>query len=143
MKDNSYSTNKYTWGKGNPSLINLAMLEFDFNEPLNEEPDGTYITIGQMQFFLNRKNGKRLFKAGSSEFLEYYNLCRVYNLVSELMEDDPDSAIMYWDPKKDIVSMGFPSKGTVALALSGMEPSVMELMDDDDEEWGDGLNHNG
>ena len=118
------------------------MLEFEFNEPLNEEPDGTYITIGQMQFFLNRKNGKKLFKEGSAEFLEYYNLCRVYNLVSEIMEDDPDSAIMYWDDKKKIVSMGFPSKGKVALALSGMEPSLMET-DDDDGDWGDGINYHG
>ena len=119
------------------------MLEFDFNEPLNEEPDGTYITIGQMQFFLNRKNGQQLFKEGSVEFLEYYNLCRIYNLVSELMEEDKESAIMYWDSKKSIVSMGFPSKGSVALALSGMEPSVMEIIDDEDEEWGDGITYNG
>jgi hypothetical protein len=118
------------------------MLEFEFNEPLNEEPDGTYITIGQMQFFLNRVNGRRLFKEGSEEFLEYYNLCRVYNLVSEIMEDDADSAIMYWDDKKGIVSMGFPSKGKVALALSGMEQSLMEV-DEDEEEWGDGLNYHG
>ena len=120
------------------------MLDFDFNEPLNEEPDGTFITVGQMQFFLNRRNGKKLFKEGSDEFLEYYNLCRVYNLVSEIMKDEPEGAIMYWDPKKSIVSMGFPSKGTVALALSRMEPSVMGLVDDEDDEgWGDGLENNG
>ena len=116
------------------------MLEVEFNEPLNEEPDGTYITIGQMQFFLNRKNGKKLFQEGSEEFMEYYNLCRVYNLVSGIMKDESEAAIMYWDPKKRIVSMGFPSKGAVAVALSRMEPTVMglDLGDFDDEGWTDG-----
>ena len=109
------------------------MLEFDFNEPLNEEPDGTYITIGQMQFFLNRPDGKEKFKTGHEDFLEYYNLCRVYNLVSDIMKKEPKAAIMYWDDKQKIVSMGFPTDGTVAKALSGLEQSAMTEFDDDDE----------
>ena len=116
------------------------MLEFDFNEPLNEEPDGTYITIGQMQFFLNREDGKEKFKSGHREFMDYYNLCRVYNLVSQIMSEDEDAAIMYWDSRKNIVSMGFPTDGVVALALSGIESDVCLFSSDEDEEdeedWG-------
>ena len=94
---------------------------FSFREPLNEEPDGTYITIGQMQFFLNRRDGKKKFKSGSEDFMEYYNMCRVYNLISEIMEEDVDAAIMYWDPKKEIVSVGFPASGVVSTALSDID----------------------
>jgi len=94
---------------------------FSFREPLNEESDGTYITIGQMQFFLNRRDGKRKFKSGSEDFMEYYNMCRVYNLISEIMEEDETAAIMYWDPKQEIVSVGFPDAGAVSNALAYIE----------------------
>ena len=113
------------------------MDEIDFSEPLNREPDGTFITLGQMQFFLNRKDGKKKFKGGHADFFEYYNLCRVYNLVSKVMEEEPEAAIMYWDPKKGIVSMGFPTDGTVAKALAGIQESgVFEDEDEDDDEFG-------
>ena len=109
------------------------------DEPLKKEPDGTFITVAQMQFFLNRKDGAEKFKAGHEDFFEYYNLCRVYNLVSSIMEKEPDSAIMYWDEKKQIVSMGFPTDGSVAKALSRFsEQGVMgEFFDeeDDSQDW--------
>ena len=112
------------------------MLESN-DEPLKKEPDGTFITVAQMQFFLNRKDGTEKFKTGHEHFFEYYNLCRVYNLVSTIMEREPDSAIMYWDHKKQIVSMGFPTHGSVAKALSGLKPSCMTEMeeDGDDDDW--------
>lgn len=119
------------------------MAHFDLNLPLNEEPDGTYITGSQMQFFINQKDGLKMFKELDEEFLEYYNMCRVYNLISEHMDNDPDSAIMYWDPKKKIVSLGFPSKGAVAQDLAGLQPSVLELSDGESGEWGDGVDYNG
>ena len=108
--------------------------KFDFGEPLNEEPDGTYITAGQMQFFLNREDGIEKFKTGHEEFLEFYNLCRVYNLVSNIMEIEPEAAIMYWDEKKQVVSMGFPTDGTVSKALSGISPQSILAEEDDDED---------
>jgi len=110
----------------------------DFDTPLNREPDGTYITIAQMHFFLNRKDGKRKFKNGHADFFEYYNLCRVYNLVSEMMKESPDCAIMYWDEKQGVVSMGFPTDGEVAKALAGIEHAgVLDDEDeDDDDEFG-------
>mgnify|MGYP005825744485 CR=1 FL=1 len=108
-----------------------------FDEPVNIEPDGTYITAGQLQFFFNRDFGKEKFESRNSEFMEYYDLCRVYNLVSDIMEDDEDSAIMYWDEKKEIISLGFPASGLVAHAMSGINAhGFMEESDDDDEHWG-------
>ena len=50
------------------------------------------------------------------------------------MEEDPDSAIMYWDNKKEVVSMAFPAGGTVSKTLSGIEahPLLFEEEDEDD-----------
>ena len=112
---------------------------FDFQEPLNEEPDGTYITCGQMQFFLNREHGQDSFSSGDEYFMEYYNLCRVYNTISDIMNTDPDAAIMYWDDKKEIVSMGFPTDGAVAKALAKTQPSVMYDCEEGEEDFGFGL----
>ena len=85
-----------------------------------------------MHFFLNRKEGKAKFKSGHEDFFEYYNLCRVYNLVSEMMKESPECAIMYWDEKQGVVSMGFPTDGSVAKALAGIDHAG--VIDDDDEE---------
>jgi len=106
-----------------------------FYEPMNIEPDGTYITSGQMKFFFNRDFGKEKFEVRNPEFMEYYDLCRVYNLVSDIMEDDEDSAIMYWDEKKEVVSLGFPASGLVAHAMSGINPHGF-MEESDDEDWG-------
>lgn len=110
-----------------------------FNEPLQGEPDGSYITFGQMQFFLLREEGKELFQTGSEEFWDYYNMCRVYNLVSEIMDYDPQAAIMYWNSSRETISMGYPAKGEVAVAISHMEPAVSGFGNEIDE-WGQGLN---
>ena len=99
------------------------------------EPDGTYITAGQMQFYLNRPHGKRNFESGTPNFMEYYNICRVYNVISDLMEEDPDSAMFYWDWKKDRMAMAYPSSGPVSKALALMDRTDNE--DDEDDEDGD------
>ena len=108
---------------------------FDFNQPVNREDDNTYITVAQMKFFFNREYGKEKFQCRDEEFIEYYNLCRVYNLVSDLMENDEDAAIMYWDEKKELVSMGFPTDGVVAKALSGIEPHATFEVDDEGDDF--------
>ena len=110
------------------------MREYDSGEPLNLEPDGTYITIGQMQFYLNRPHGEKRFKTGHKDFLKYYNLCRIYNLVSEMMEDSEESAIMYWDSTKETVSLKFPNTGEVAVAISNLE-FAGEPDDYDGDSW--------
>jgi len=114
--------------------------KYDFREPLGEEPDGTYITAGQMQFWLNRRKGVEMFKAADPAFLDYYNKCRVYNLIYDLMEEDEDSAIMYWDPKHDSVSVGFPSNGPIAYALSTMDfAGAPDDYEDDEDSWSAGI----
>lgn len=110
--------------------------KFHFREPLNEEPDGTYITCGQMQFYLNRDYGQDSFESGDDYFIEYYNLCRVYNIISDIMTDDPDAAIMYWDDKKGVVSLGFPTNGVIAKALAKTEQAAQY---ESDEDWGFGF----
>ena len=106
----------------------------DWNKPLNREEDNTYITAAQMKFFLNRDFGLEKFKCRDAEFVDYYSLCRIYNLVSDIMEKDEDAAIMYWDEKKEVVSMGFPTDGVVAKALSSIEPTLKLEDDPFDEE---------
>ena len=110
---------------------------YSFNEPLNEEPDGTYITAAQMKFFLNRKKGAELYKSRSDIFTEYYDICRVYNLISSIMEEDEDAAILYWDEDSGSVSMAFPSHGVAEKALAKIKPHYTEdEEDDDDDPWG-------
>jgi len=122
-----------TGGEDKSSLLSF-MSKPNHSEPLHEEPDGTYITKPQMQFFLNREHGEDHFKCGDPEFVEYYNLCRVYNLVSDIMDKDEDAAILFWDPKKRIISMGFPEDGVVEKALALVDPLTTEW-DDDDEDY--------
>jgi hypothetical protein len=113
--------------------------KFEFREPLGEEPDGTYITAGQMQFYLNRPHGAENFKQGTREFFEYYNICRTYNVITDLMDIDPTVAIFYWDSKKEQIAMAFPATGIVAEALSTIEePCTFGTHEDDEDEgWSD------
>ena len=112
------------------------MVDFNHNDPsspVSKEPDGTYITVGQAQFFFNREDGVEKFRSGHSDFVEYYNLCRVYNMVSDIMEKEPEAAIMYWDDKQGIVSMGFPTHGTVAKAVARIQEAGILFEEGDDE----------
>jgi len=110
------------------------------NNPLKKEPDGTYITEAQMRFFLNRKNGSKLYFERSDEFVEYYDICRVYNLVSDIMLQDSEAAILYWDEDIEAVSIAFPSAGKAARAIGKIKPHYIEGgLDDteeDDDPWG-------
>ena len=110
---------------------------YSFDEPLNEEPDGTYITAAQMRFFLNRKDGIKLYENRSDAFVEYYDICRVYNLISDIMKKDEDAAILYWDEKEASVSMAFPDEGKAARALDKIKPHSLGAEEkDDDDPWG-------
>ena len=115
-------------------------MKYDFNDPISKEPDGTYITAAQMKFFLNREDGADLYDDHSDIFTEYYDICRVYNLVSEIMEQDKLAAIIYWDEGIEAVSMAFPAHGKVSKALAKIKPHYIEKEDkddeDDDDPWG-------
>ena len=115
-----------------PSLI--TMLEGDYREPLMEDELGLYITIAQMDFFLNRKHGEQLVNNASPEFMKYYQNCCLYNLVFDMMEDDPECGKMYWDDKTESVAMSFPMNGKVAKALASVAIHFTEESDDEDED---------
>ena len=93
----------------------------DTSSPFSVEPDGTYITITQMMFFLNSPKGEEAWHERKQAFLKYYNMCRIYNLISEVIEVDNDAAMIYWDPNKENVSIAFPVDGCVAQAISSMK----------------------
>ena len=109
---------------------------YSFDEPLNKEPDGTYITAAQMRFFLNREDGIKLYEDKSDIFTEYYDICRVYNLISNIMKEDKDAAILYWDEKAASVSMAFPDEGKAATALDKIKPHYIVNEEDGDDPWG-------
>ena len=84
------------------------------SDPLLIDEDGLYITAGQMKFWLTRKGGKDFCKRGTSDFFRYYDSCRTYNLVSDLMREEPNCAFLYWDAEREAPAFSFPSSGTVA-----------------------------
>ena len=92
--------------------------------------NGLYITVAQMQFFLNRRGGEQKFKNSDVEFLSFYKNCCLYNLVYDMMEDNSKCAKMYWDSDTESVSLSFPVKGHVAQALS----CVAHIFSGDDED---------
>ena len=105
-----------------------------FREPLTRDGQGLFITVAQMQFFLNRPNGAYQFKGGDEEFLRYYKNCKLYNLIYEMMEEDETCATMYWDQKAGGVAITFPVHGKVAKALGGFSLFGSGLDDDDDDD---------
>lgn len=94
------------------------------------EDSGLYITIAQMQFFLNREGGEKKFQSNHPDFKNYHKNCCLYNLVYDMMEQDPDCAKMCWDSDNGSISLSFPVNGHVAEALS--EISYIDFGDEDD-----------
>ena len=82
--------------------------------------DGSYITVPQVKFFLNRKHGKR----------KYLTVCKAYNLVSDLLEQYPHDGYFYWDDEKGCVSFAFAEGKTISTLLDHY--GVIEL------DFGDG-----
>ncbi len=92
---------------------------------------GLYITIAQMGFFINRKNGQKLFDSASPEFMKYYRNCCLYNLVFDMMEEDPKCGKMYWDTKTESVAIAFPMNGKIAKALATVSLHLAEIEDEE------------
>jgi hypothetical protein len=107
--------------------------ENSYREPLLVDEHGLYVTVAQMDFFLNRPAGESKFKYADLEFLSYYKNCCLYNLVFDMMEDNPACAKMYWDSDAECVSLSFPIKGYVAQALARVG-HAFNLDKDEDEE---------
>jgi len=72
------------------------------------------------------------------EFLSYYKNCCLYNLVYDMMEENPSCAKMYWDSDAECISLSFPVGGNVAKALSHVghifQMEEDDEYDDDDED---------
>jgi putative IMPACT (imprinted ancient) family translation regulator len=79
--------------------------------------DGSYITVPQVRFFLNRELGRRQFVLAQSEFLGYLKICKAYNLVSDLLDQYPEDGYFYWDDEKGCVSFAFIEGSTIAKLL--------------------------
>lgn len=108
--------------------------KYSFREPLFIDEDGLYITAAQMQFFLNRKQGKTQFQIADAQFLNYYNNCRTYNFVYDMLEDDSDCARIYWDGEQNSVAVAFPMRGKIAKQLASFQHWEDLKHDGDDEE---------
>ena len=89
-----------------------------FRKPIYIDQAGLYLTVAQLQFFLNRWNGYEHIKNNSPQFKEYYMKCLIYNFVWDLMENDPDIASMFWDVKSETVVLRFPHDGIIMEELS-------------------------
>lgn len=128
----------------------MTMQNYEYREPLVWEEDGTYITIAQMQVFLNEDPHKSIGER-FNEWLKYYNLCRMYNMVFDTIEEDPDCGYLYWDTEKEVMSATYPETGLLqqkidnfkalsfedASTLSDILDSGIEEFDEDEEDdWG-------
>ena len=89
-------------------------------DPIYYDDSGCYITAPQLRFFINRPGGSSKFISGMDEFVDYFHTCRTYNLISDLMTEDPDCATMYWDPKLKTPVFSFPVHGKVARQFTKM-----------------------
>ena len=105
----------------------------EFRVPLLVDSNGLYITEAQMMFWINQKGGEDAYITGDPKFLDYYRNCCLYNVIYDMMEDDPDCATMYWDEKKQEVAMAFPMEGKVAKALSDVT-FAYDLEDEEEED---------
>ena len=103
--------------------------KYTFREPLGKDLNGLYITAAQMRFFLNRRNGEKHFIEGNSSFFEYFYKCAVYNIVWDLLEEDPACATLYWDEHLETVAVKFPMNGKVIKELK--EKKVDYFFDED------------
>ena len=106
----------------------------DFREPLMMDEFGLYITVAQMDFFLNRKNGPELMDSASPEFMDYYQNCLLYNMVYDMMEAEPETGDMYWDENTQSVAFSFPVNGKISKALASISSSIFEENYDDFDE---------
>ena len=98
-------------------MSNLPNDFYDLSTPVLVDGSGLYMTVAQMRYWLTKENGKKLFSTGSNIFNDYYNSCRAYNLISDLLDEDPSCAYLYWDSTKGCPVFSFSKTGLVSKAL--------------------------
>jgi hypothetical protein len=102
-----------------------------FRIPAIVDEDGLFMTTAQLQFFMNRKNGHKMIKEKSEDFVKYFNQCRIYNLLYELTEEDYNAAQFYWDEENESVGVMFSKNGKAAKALEDV--ALVEFEDGDED----------
>ena len=105
--------------------------DITFRVPFKLRRDGTYITLVQLKMYLSTKDGKKAFTDATDAFFEYLDRCRIYNLVYDESEKDPDSARLFWDHKNECVSVTWPKNGKVSKKIKNLIASE----DDEDEDF--------
>jgi len=91
--------------------------------------DGGYITVPQVKFFINRDVGKQQFLLGHEDFLKYLKVCKVYNLVSDLLVQYPNDGFFYWDEDKGCVSFAFVEGKTISTLLDHLGVTELDFGD--------------
>ena len=94
--------------------------------------DGAYITVPQVKFFLNREEGKKQFLLAQEEFIKYLKVCKVYNLVSDLLVQYPNDGFFYWDESKGCVSFAFVEGKTISMLLDHLGVTELDFGDGKD-----------
>tara|TARA_R110000744_G_scaffold58009_1_gene121271 strand:+ start:120 stop:437 length:318 start_codon:yes stop_codon:yes gene_type:complete len=97
------------------------------SDPLLIDEDGLYITLSQMQFWLNDRGNRKLFREANAKFFKFYDACRAYNMISDMIVEDVDCAYLYWDEKRGVPAFSFPVKGSVTEAF--IELGLLEDID--------------
>tara|TARA_R100001086_G_C11687160_1_gene217469 strand:- start:31 stop:360 length:330 start_codon:yes stop_codon:yes gene_type:complete len=95
--------------------------------------DGSYITVPQVKFFLNREGGRKQFMLVGEEFIGYLKICKVYNLVSDLLEQYPKDGFFYWDEDKECVSFAFIEGSTISNLLDHFGVSELDFGNGQDQ----------
>jgi len=95
--------------------------------------DGSYITVPQIKFFLNRRGGRIKFMRADEEFLKYLKVCKIYNLVSDLLVQYPGDGFFYWDEEKGCVSFAFIEGRAIANLLDFMGVTELDFGNGKDE----------
>lgn len=79
--------------------------------------DGRYITLPQYNLFFNdedKVSEREKYLSGSSPDIDgfdmYLRKCKLYNLLSDCLEYDPETGYFYWDEDKGAIS--FKARGT-------------------------------
>mgnify|MGYP003628012676 FL=1 len=91
--------------------------------------DGSYITIPQIKFYLNREeNAEKLsIILSSSPFRKYLKVCKVYNLISDLIDEYPEDGFFYWDEIKGCVSFAFKEESSIAMLLGALDVTILDF----------------
>lgn len=106
------------------------------SHPLHYDGDGGYITNAQMQFFLNGQKSRSKIMS-HDKFFRYLDTCKRYNMISDCMDDNSDSAYLVWNTDRGSISFLFPASGVVAKKMESFFVRGEDEDEDEDEDSAD------